>query len=503
MRALPLLLAAFALFGCRCGVDPLERPYASLRVKPEEVHLTNIPVAQDTRIVIQMSNPRFVTLKNITASLSETGDPAFRIEEGFADEVFPGQVEELVVVVRPRVVSTIATVLTIEADEDARPNRAVIPITVEAIDAGLPDICDYTESVQFDPIGVGSVARASVQVCNCGIRDLTFDRTDVEALVDGDQSIRVINRARSLSPSGCITFEAVFAPTDLEEHCADFVIESNDPDESPLRIPMCGQAVQCPVACVEFLDEVDQIEPFDTVRLDAHCSTPSSDLPDAAPIESAEWTLEFRPTGSTAILRPTGDVLAAEIRVDLAGQYCARVHVFDTDGIRSCTAATQCFDVVPREDLHVQLVWDHDVADVDLHMVRGRTNAVFNHDTDVYFSNRRPEPVAPWSTNPDENPSLDVDDNRGYGPENINIVHPAGGSQWRVFVHYWNAQSEQKRTTATLRVFVYGQQVIELQRTFETDEQLWQALDIEWPFQEGAQPTISQIGVVEPFARPF
>ena len=121
----------------------------------------------------------------------------------------------------------------------------------------------------------------------------------------------------------------------------------------------------------------------------------------------------------------------------------------------------------------------------------------------MYFSNR--EPVgAPWSDDPAQNPRLDVDDDGGYGPENTNVVHPAPNARFTAYVHYWRAQTDgDPRTTATLRVYVYGQQVIEVARTFEGDEQLWEALDIDWPAIQGAPATISQVGQVTPFPRPF
>ena len=178
------------------------------------------------------------------------------------------------------------------------------------------------------------------------------------------------------------------------------------------------------------------------------------------------------------------------------------LNVFDGDGIRSCTPATVTINVVPTEDLVVQLVWDHADADLDLHMLR-EGGQVFTHEGDCYFSNRAPV-GAPWSDNPDENPELDHDDDEGYGPENMNIKRPAPGSRFTLLVHYWNKQTDGSAITdATVRVFAYGQQVIELTRTFEDDQQMWTALEIEWPTEPLAAPGLSQVGSIQPFARPF
>lgn len=499
---LTALLCLTALAGCRCAADPLARPRPGLRVTPDQADLAGVPVAQDTRIAFLVRNDRTLTLHELAAELTEDSDPAFRLEEDFPTEVLPGQLVEIVVVVRPAVVSQIGATLVVTAQEDAAPrSRVDVPITVSAVDAGMPDICEVPESIEFDRIGRDDVARSPIPVKNCGIRDLIIDEVVFAPAVDGDEAIRVNPSGPVGFPVGpveAISLDLVFAPGDLERHCGELVIRSNDPDEPEVRVPACGQAAECPVACVELVDGADDIEPFDTARIDGRCSTPGT--PDTL-IEAYEWTQSIRPDGSTAVLSSTS-ADRVELETDVPGEYCALLHVYDNTGVRSCDPAEVCFNVVPTEDLHIQLVWDHPHADLDLHVTRD-DGAPFNHDTDVYFSNR--EPVgAPWSDDPEQNPRLDVDDDDGYGPENTNVIHPAADARFTVWAHYWRAQTDgDPRTTATIRVFVYGQQVIEVARTFEGDEQLWEALDIDWPTIQGAPADISLVGQLTPFPRPF
>lgn len=509
------LLAALAIGpACRCDVNQLETPVPRMVVDPERVVLNGAPVAQDARIVVQVHNPSIVTLRGLTSVL-ENADPAFQLREQ-PDEVLAGQTAEVVIVVRPLTATTLNATLVLTADLPARPSRVEVPIVVTAIDAGLPDICEYPESVTFANVGVGDVGRADVPLKNCGVRHLLLDEVYFcPTLVDGeeadparpecgvDQSITlatVLPAGQAVGPTEGTSLQLLFQPPDLVERTGELVIVSNDPDENPVIIPVSGTGAACPSACIELVDGAEGLEPFDTALIDGRCSMPAGEGA-GPPIEAYQWTLEQRPVGSTAELTSeTAD--RTELPVDLAGRYCVRLQTVDAENIRSCEPAVQCFDVVPSEELLVQLVWDHETADLDLHMVRGG-GEVFTHEGDAYFSNRHPV-GAPWSDNPDENPNLDHDDARGYGPENMNIVAPAAGSQWRVFVHYWNQQTDgSPRTQATVRVFVYGQQVIEVSRTFENEQQLWQALDITWPQEEGGAASISQVGIVEDFPRPF
>jgi len=303
-------------------------------------------------------------------------------------------------------------------------------------------------------------------------------------------------------PAGqSLTLDLAFSPEVAAAYTGQLKIYSNDPDEPEVIVNLSGQGFACPVAVAQFLDpdEIDGLEPLDTIRLDG---TESHAQTAGGSISEYEWRLLQRPVGSTAILEPTS--ARAQISCDLAGDYEVALSVFDDRGIRSCEDDTLRFACVPTEELHVQLVWDHPYADMDLHLLR-EMGEVFDHEYDAYFSNREPN----WyPENPDASPVLDLDDNQGYGPENINIEQPLPGSRHTIYVHYWDAQTDGDAfSIATIRVFAYGQMVAEHQFAFETDETLWQAAEIVWPEEADAGteplPTINIFTNTIPYPRPF
>ncbi len=510
------LIASLQACDCDGEVDRL-RP--ALVVEPGAAVLTGVPVAQDTPIVFLVPNQRTVNLDNITAYLSDDSDPAFVEVSVAIERVLPGQTEELIIKVRPLVEGTIKATLIVDSSDDARPNHVEVPITVTAVDVGVPDIDVDPAELVFDTIGRADTGRESITVKNLGVRDLLLDA--VYFSDDTDPAFRLLvggialggTRPQNVGPLNATTsISLAFSPTDTERHTGTLIILSNDPDETEVRIPISAQAVECPTAVAFLADEPVQIEPFDTVRLDgrqSHSDAVGTSIP--PPPDGYQWTLLVKPVGSTAILAADNND-RTELTVDLAGLYQVQLEVFAIDDarpddgrIRSCAPAVVDIDVKPSDDLHIQLVWDHPEADFDLHVLNEGGQA-FTHEGDVYFSNR--QPLAPdqpgWSTNADENPRLDVDDDEGYGPENTNIKHPAPGSRWTVLVHYWNKQTGgDPTTTAILRLFVYGAQAIELQRTFEDDQQLWEAIEIVWGDSELEPPTLSQLNIDRPFPRPF
>jgi hypothetical protein len=422
-------------------------------------------------------------------------------------EVLASSTATVTIMVRPQVISTITATAIVEAEPDALPFPVVeVPITVEAVDLGLPDIVVTPDEIDFERIGQFDVAYATATIENVGVRDLLVDETTFVPDTDGDESIKMqgtLSPGQPIAPGEIVTVSMTFNPQDTIDHCGNLRIVSNDPDEPEVLVPVCGKGSVCPVAEIELLEDPEEIEPLDTIRF--YGGDSFTDTQDVT-VDDYEWRLLVRPPGSTAVL---SDPYApqTQLTVDLAGAYEVCLIVTDTDGIRSCEDACIRVNVVPAEDLHVQLVWDHPTADLDLHFLNEGGTA-FTHEGDCYFSNREPE----WDMdNPEHNPSLDADDNSGYGPENTNIETPAPGSRWRAFVHYWNKQTDgDEFTVATLRVYAYGQLVGEFTQSFESDETLWQAVEIVWsdvvptPDQPvGELPVINVIGQVEPFARPF
>jgi hypothetical protein len=515
MRIQTLALGAALLVvplapSCECD-DQLDLIRPTLVVEPGEAIINGVPVAQDTPISFRVPNRRSVSLDNVVAVLSEDSDPAFRLIENTIDRVEPTTAGELVINVRPVVPGTIRGRLIVDADDPAVPNNVEVEITVTAVDVGLPDIEVEPADVVFGVIGRADVGRETIKVKNVGIRDLIID----EIVPPEDPAFRIVTGIPSSSPintGASADIIVSFRPGDVEPHTSSFTIRSNDPDEPEVVVTLFAQAIECPTAVAVRLDEGD-VEPFDTVRLDGRGSSAGADgtfIP--PPPEGYEWSVVQRPVGSTAVLTSINNNVT-ELPVDLAGFYQVQLTVFAVDAgrpdeglIRSCAPALVDIEVVPEDDLHIQLVWDHPTADFDLHLLR-ENGREFTHDGDCYFSNREPqqEPDTPsWSINPDENPRLDVDDSEGYGPENINIKHPAPGSRWVVLVHYWNQQTDGSASApATLRVFAYGRQTIELNQLFEADEQMWRALEIVWADDPLAPPALSQLGQLEPFVRPF
>jgi hypothetical protein len=180
--------------------------------------------------------------------------------------------------------------------------------------------------------------------------------------------------------------------------------------------------------------------------------------PDGGTVTYA-WSVTTRPTGSTSTPRSPASA-STNFYLDASGGYVLRLCVTDDEGEMAC-CTTDITSVAPG-DIHAELSWDTAYGDVDLHLLnrnQSDPNGWWTVD-DCHWANRTPD----WGpTGANGNPTLDIDDTDGYGPENATInMSPVAGT-YTVGIHYYcsrsigsGAAAGDGPTTATVRVYCGG-----------------------------------------------
>lgn len=146
----------------------------------------------------------------------------------------------------------------------------------------------------------------------------------------------------------------------------------------------------------------------------------------------------------------------------IVGDYTLRAEARDADGnVVSCETAV----AMRPHGLRVELSWNTQNTDVDMHMLAGPGEGWFSN-RDCYFGNRRPdaslgaEPVQRW---------LDTDDTDGEGPENIRIDEPTPGVDYALGVHYYSSHGSHDPTTAIAVIYCGGERVTRMERSLRGD----------------------------------
>jgi len=163
------------------------------------------------------------------------------------------------------------------------------------------------------------------------------------------------------------------------------------------------------------------------------------------------WELASREVGSAAGPPSPRNRAETNFTPDIAGEYLLRVTVTDDDGeTASCETTVLAFS---DEGLRVEMFWNTGgSSDMDIHLAREEASRWFSSD-DCYYANCNASDgdVLEWyAPGIADNPSLDLDDTNGFGPENINIDEPEPGV-YTIGVHAFSG-----RSGVTVRVYCGG-----------------------------------------------
>ncbi len=339
-----------------------------------------------------------------------------------------------------------------------------LPIAGEGDGEPVPDIYAAPESIDLGELVVGSegviheivVGNAGPGILHTG--DVTLsDETNFTL-----ESSSVVDQTFDPSQSGSMTLS--FNPQQQGNLEAEILVYSDDPDESPLSIPLVGVGNAAglgknPTA----ICGPDIISaPFATEQLDGSASV-------VQPLDY-QWVLTA-PTGSTAILN-SYVIATPSITLDLAGTYVGVLTVTNSDG--DSDSCSQNIEAIPNENFRIEMYWANASDDMDLHLLRPTaqwTGGGPRSEDDCYYSNCAGGGISipgfPGFSPPDwgatgvstDDPTLDLDDISGIGPENINIVAPAVGTyagDYIVFVHDYPGSSYTPPNDVTVNIYLNG-----------------------------------------------
>ena len=431
--------------------------------------------------------------------------------------------------------------LIITSDDPQRPTENVNLVAngAAACLRVVPDAVEFGAALLVEDRAAPTPNRQLLSVESCGSTPLRVDRFEFQGgdafdlaepfMVEEGEPLILLPAA---TPGEAFPSQPVpigFWPVLADAYGGTLLIHSNAED-SPTRVQLFGRGVNntCPIPDVT--EETYQVQPLDIITLDG---SPSVD-PGGQVVEW-EWSVVERPDGSVSaplqriadLQRPadggdpddTSDP-TAQFFVDLAGRYVIDLRVKDNLGQYSCDPVAYkrvTIEAVPDKDLHVQLVWstpddpdetDRIGTDVDLHFKHGDAGASWNADAngyDCYFANVNPD----WGIAGDaaDNPSLDIDDTNGAGPENVNLNRPEPGVTYEVGAIYFRAESTfgvagadprlEHPSYVTARIFVRGELLVEeVAVELTTLRQLWRIATIRWCEDSPACPEIIPVGEV-------
>ncbi|MFN3199960.1 MAG: hypothetical protein ACE366_16310 [Bradymonadia bacterium] len=320
------------------------------------------------------------------------------------------------------------------------------------------------------------------------------------------------------------TFDVTFHAATPGSYEAQLNIRTNHDEHGMYTIPMLAIAGRpdCPTPVIAPLPA--KAPPLEILTLDG-----TESVGDDRSVVRWSWAVVERPENSSAQVveryadfdRPADGGNAddqatptARFFLDVAGRYTFELTVTDSEGLRSPSAecpvtARAEVEVVPTADLHLQMTWhtpldddetDDDGTDVDLYLLHPHAEGEWRaHTYACYY--HQPSPV--WGgPEADDDPTLDIDDVNGAGPENINLAQPEFtdplGAPYQVGVHYYRSGSRDRTSTygaseARLKIYIAGALVWDAEARLRRTDDFWDAARVHWDDDGGRVEVIDRV----------
>ncbi|AKU93070.1 choice-of-anchor D domain-containing protein [Vulgatibacter incomptus] len=479
-----LLLAVAAL--AACGKETLGATRPSIRVTATHVAddgsmlLDFGPVTVlDTRVLnILVQNDGRAPLTLQSASIEGPEGVFSTSMEIDGLRIASGGSVEIPVSFRPNAEEDFEGTFVLHHDDKQKPDVAV---RLQGTGSTVGRVVVEPEEIDFGVVGEGMREVRTLTIRSVGTGPLVIDSIE---LVDSPEAFAFLGSTRPARlpppadglPGGAVEIRIgctpMGEPTELH---GTVKLATTDPDRRTVLVPLSAKVNRAPVAVIEVAPGIHVAEA--PIGLDgSHSYDPDGN----EPLSDFAWEVLEWPLGATFQLANREDPIASLV-VDSPGTYEVGLAVKDSLGLEClrpggdplAPCARKKIVVKSDIDLVVELVWDHPVTDLDLHLVKD--GGQLYSDLDCFWANKTPD----W--NEIANPVMTQESLKGFGPERIVFPKPAGG-RYDVKIEYAKTNGAKDSTTrATVRVFVYGILEAELTRTLDTPKQLWDVLSIDWP----------------------
>ncbi|MEW6432585.1 MAG: choice-of-anchor D domain-containing protein [Myxococcota bacterium] len=476
MRSRLLLLAVLA---AACGGPGVSRVRPQLSPPASPVDFGTLPVLNERRVAVPVLNlgRARLTVSNVTLG---SADGVFQVVSAPAT-VETGITENIVVAFVPTEEKAYETTLTFETDDTDNPSVTLV----------LKGVGSTRAAMAFDPpmLDFGRVGECTSTVLNftitsTGTADLVVNEI---AFTEGTSpaysfvgSTRTPATVPVTGPNGLpgeiqLTVKVTVPAGSTGTQTGGIRLRTTDPDQQEVVIPLTTTVNQAPVPNIGMLGVA---APGQTVQLDGSASMdPDGDTP----IEY-RWTLRSKPLSSmTTIAMPDQPMASMTLDPTVPGAYEVQLDVTDAQGVKSCTPARATVVAAPAQKLLVELFWDNTGTDLDLHVLRTASSALFGIPDDCHYQNRTPDWGTPGAS---DDPELVRDALTGYGPEVFGYVNPID-TTYRVTVVFNNELlSATPASKATVRVYLYGVLKAEVSKTLNKKGDVWRVVDVTWPSGE-------------------
>ncbi len=472
MRRLPAFAPLALVLLAACGGGRLSNVNAQLELAPAALDFGKRPVLDDLTLKVHLTN---VGRAPAELKFSLSGDSAFTLVSG-PKSLEGGAEGDVAVSFTATEQKAYAGKLLIDTNEVDTPHHEV-PLTGVGSTVAAATIAPA--SLDFGRVGEGRSKVLAVTLTSTGTADLKIKSIALKqpgtnvayGFVGSTRTPLTLAHHVEGTDDALAQVNVKFAPTAATVGTGltgTLLVETTDPAHELVSIPLTARMNQAPIAVP---GDAQEVAPGSVVQLDgSRSSDPDGDLP-----LTYQWTLTRFPQASAATLSDAASPKPT-FTADQPGEYDLQLVVVDSAGLSSAPKQV-AITAVAADKLVIELLWDHPVADLDLHF--RRPGDALNGPMDCFWANPHPD----WGVqgDPTDDPTDLGDKLAGFGPEYVVYDQPPAG-EYVMAVDYVSANgASNTKLTATLRVWLYGAVVQELDHSMSTPGEVWTAGTVAWP----------------------
>ncbi len=478
VRRAAFLLLLLVATACRNDNLGQVRPRLSPPASP--VEFGTLPVLNEKVIDLEVTNLGRAKLTISNTKLG-TEDGIFNIVAA-PDVIEAGEVGKLSLAFKPTKEQDYSNTVSFESDDTDNPlttlqltgkgsTRAVLELDPPMLDFGRVGEC----STAVQQLAIKSAGTADLVINEIAFTDGTPAGFTFVGSTRTPATVKTVDPRTSLQGQIQLTVRYAIPAGASGDVTGGIRLKTTDPEKQEVVIPIRATINKAPTATIA---DLGNGAPGLSVTLDG---TGSMDPDGDAPL-NYKWTLRNRPlASSTTIAMPEAALTAMRLDPSVPGQYEVQLEVSDSQGVKSCQPARKSIVASPAQKLLIEVFWDNQNTDLDLHVLRTPSTRVGLIPDDVFYQNKKPD----WGVMGDaaDDPELSRDALTGYGPETFGWVNPIDGT-YRIAVAFeqdYGLGTMARQSRATVRVYQFGILKAELARTMVDRNEVWLVADIVWP----------------------
>ncbi|MGQ0505200.1 MAG: choice-of-anchor D domain-containing protein [Myxococcaceae bacterium] len=461
-----------------CGDPGVTRVVPELVLPALMLDFGPVPVLNTKTLDVPLLNTGRAPLTVVSVKLKEPS--AFSVSSA-PEQVATLEPAKIVVAFKPPKEEPYTGTLVVETDD---PTNPVFEVALTGVGSTRAVMALEPLELDFGRVAEGTAAVKSFTVKSTGSADLILENI---ALTDGSSPpftfVGSTRTPATVKTSLQLTVKYTVAAGATVQATGAVKLNGTDPDQPEVTVNLKGAVNRAPLPAIAPLGNG---APGMVVTLDGSTSSdPDGDTP-----LTYKWTLRSQPLGAaTAIANVNVASTTMTLDPKLPGEYVVELNVTDALGAKNLMPARATIVAAPAEKLLVEMFWNNAETDIDLHLLKTPTSTIGSPTDDCFYFYKKPD----WGVAGDaaDDPSLNRDALKGYGPEIIGYVDPPGGSTFRVAAKLaQDYGTANKATEVTVRVYVFGVVKGEYKKTLEKKDDVWPVVDIGWP--SGALTPVAQ-----------